>query len=374
VFVLAGRRQTTVAPAQAVEGAVLGSLSIYGYGENFVLRDLATNAPVPLEQARTVIASAITATMMAREHKAQMDMLSAYVRADRKFAMAVASDAKKMTLSFNGVRMPLSVESVMNGLVSRGHKIDVLFSPREERKMEERTRQEAERIMPKLRRGISDSTDALEAISAAGYIAGHVTLAFILQQPAGVEIISRQSTGRLNSLWRSFGLGFNDLRPYRWLVLAVADEGTTEFDIMRKALTYFTSIVGVDREMEEGGRGRAGFDVYLSKREEASDLATNLGIISDYAGMAEKAAYENVNVRRNGDVLIRDENVLMMPLAARKDEIFQTVIGNQDIIQPIVRDYGATREEAEQVAKDIFEEGFSGSPNIRPDLPVAPAP
>ena len=374
MFVLAGRRQTTVAPAQAVEGAVLGSLSIYGYGENFVLRDLATNAPVPLEQARTVIASAITATMMAREHKAQMDMLSAYVRADRKFAMAVASDAKKMTLSFNGVRMPLSVESVMNGLVSRGHKIDVLFSPREERKMEERTRQEAERIMPKLRRGISDSTDALEAISAAGYIAGHVTLAFILQQPAGVEIISRQSTGRLNSLWRSFGLGFNDLRPYRWLVLAVADEGTTEFDIMRKALTYFTSIVGVDREMEEGGRGRAGFDVYLSMREEASDLATNLGIISDYAGMAEKAAYENVNVRRNGDVLIRDENVLMMPLAARKDEIFQTVIGNQDIIQPIVRDYGATREEAEQVAKDIFEEGFSGSPNIRPDLPVAPAP
>jgi hypothetical protein len=312
--------------------------------------------------------------MMAREHKAQMDMLSAYVRAGRKFAMAVASDTKKLTLSFNGVRMPSSVESVMNGLVSRGHKIDVLFSPREERKMEERTRQEAERMMPKLRRGISDSTDALEAISAAGYIAGHVTLAFILQQPAGVEIISRQSTGRLNSLWRSFGLGFNDLRPYRWLVLAVADEGATEFDIMRKALTYFTSIVGVDREMEEGGRGRAGFDVYLSKREEASDLATNLGIISDYSSMAEKAAYENVNVRRNGDVLIRDENVLMMPLAARKDEIFQTVIGNPDIIQPIVRDYGATREEAEQVAKDIFEEGFSGSPNIRPDLPATPAP
>jgi hypothetical protein len=350
---LTAQEVLTLTPS--IDQAILDALAVYGYEDEFVIRNRETRIPLSQEQAKSSLASAISYAIKSSENKEQLDTISAYARANRRFALVIGVEDKKLTLSFNGIRMPGPVMSVLNAEIAKQNIVDFprggYVAPR--------GGHAGEGLKPRLQRRISDSSDAFEAISAAGYIAGNISLACILQRHNNV---TSPQTGRLHNLWLDYGLGFHELESFRWLAVAIADHGLSQPNIMRKALTYFTNITGVDKEIEQNDtRTRAGFDMFLTKRDEVYNLATNLGVISDYVQMTEDAANQNVLFRRRA-------NVLTMPLAEHEERIFDAVIGNTEIMQRITQEFGVNRGEAEEAAREAFDAGVAGHPNIQPDL------
>jgi len=341
---------------ETIQSAVSNSLHVYGYGEHqdFYLRNPSTNEILSESEAKTIIDHAASISLQSKQHKNNLDLIFAYVKDSRSFYLVVTMEEKKLTMSFNGVKFPPSVSIILHQEVAKQASINVGDKRSTKKHKDIETK-------PRLQREISTANEALEAIASAGYITGHITLACILQKHPNAR---SPQEGDLNALWRAWGLGFNELEPDRWKAVAMCESGFVDARLMKKALTYFTTITAEDRRiLEDDVRKEANYDVFLTRKNEIYTLASNLGVINEYVNMTEEASRQNMLFRRTSNVL-----TLILGREEMLDRVFNTVIVNMNLMSIIMREYGVTREEAEQTAKEAFDNAVIGHPDITPDI------
>lgn len=339
-----------------IQQAISSSLHIYGYGEHndFYLRNPLTNEILMPEEAKRVIDQAAAISIQSKQHKNILDLIFAYIKASRGFSLVVTMEDKKLTISFNGVKLPLSASILLHQEVAKKAMISAGDNKATQRKKNVE-------IKPRLQRPISSADEALEAIAAAGYIAGHITLACVLQKHPNAR---SPQEGDLHALWRAWGMGLNELTPDNWKAVAMCEHGFANPSIMKKALTYFTTITAEDRRiLEEDVRTEANFDVFLTRKSEIYTLAVNLGVINEYVNMTEEASHQNMLFRRTANVL-----TLLLGSEPMLNRVFDIVTRNMNLMPLIMKEYDSSRAEAEQTAKEFFDKGVIGQPDIIPDI------
>ena len=395
--------QTTtelVSATPDLKQSIFDNLSVYDYDHTFSLWRKDPNQRLTADEAKRVIADALYRSLQRQENKHYLNEVSAYSQAQRKFSMNVGFRDRKFTVSLNGISMPASMIIVFNGEVTSQFVLLPIGNFHVGAEDEE-----GAPVQPRMRRNLKDAADAFEAVSAAGYIAGNITIACVLQKHkvenaeiklpqkklddlkekirealnAGQDIAQLQAeydrvdqeirivrnnlNTQLQSLWKAYGSGYEKLDAKNIKTVAMATSGRVDVPIMRKCLTYFTSITGEDVKMEtKNKRTEAGFDILLSRKTELHELVVNLGVRNAFQDLIDTATIENAKTSR------RTASVLTMPLTTHKAKILEAVLKNTEIVSKIMDDFGVGRPEAEVAIRDSFEAGFSGEPDIQPDI------